>query len=60
MSRVQTITGKASVAGLTAALILASPTPIYASDAPQPFHAPGDGDSFDRALQCLTEENPRR
>jgi hypothetical protein len=55
MSRVQTITGKASVRGLTAALILASPTPIYASDAPQPFHAPRDGDSFDRALQCLTE-----
>jgi spore germination cell wall hydrolase CwlJ-like protein len=54
MSRVKIVTRKASLAGLTAALVLAS-APVYASDAPEPFSPPRDRASYDRALQCLTE-----
>ncbi|HZG45959.1 MAG TPA: cell wall hydrolase [Allosphingosinicella sp.] len=55
MSRVNNAVRKASLAGLSASLVLASPTPIHASEAPQPYFAPRDGASFDQAIQCLTE-----
>ena len=35
--------------------LIAAPVPAFASDAPIPFSAPQDGDSYQRALQCLTE-----
>jgi hypothetical protein len=46
---------KASLTGLGAALVIASPTPAFASDMPQPFAAPQDAASYERALRCLTE-----
>ncbi len=55
MNRVTTAFRKASLAGLTTALVLASPSPVFASEAPQPFSAPRDRASYERALQCLTE-----
>jgi hypothetical protein len=55
MNRLTTASRTASLAGLAAALVLASPSPVYGSEAPQPFSAPRDRASYDRALQCLTE-----
>jgi hypothetical protein len=55
MTRKNLVIRRAFLAPLSAALILASAPPALASDAPQPFSAPEDAASFDRALQCLTE-----
>jgi hypothetical protein len=43
--------------GLTviAAMLVTAPTPALASNTPQPFSAPSDAATFDRALQCLTQ-----
>jgi hypothetical protein len=44
-----------SLGTATAMLVIASPTPVLASETPLPFDAPEDRLSYGRALQCLTE-----
>ena len=55
MNRATTAIRKAPLAGLAAAIVIALPVPAFASEVPEPFAAPRDGASYDRALQCLTE-----
>jgi hypothetical protein len=55
MSRAKTIARHATLAGIAASLLLTAPSPIFAAGGAEPFSAPQDRGSFDRALQCLTE-----
>lgn len=45
----------AALIATASALLVAAPSPAVASDQAQPFSAPGDPASYDRALECLTE-----
>ncbi len=55
MSRLTYNLHRATAAATAAALLVTAPSPAFASEKPQPFSAPQDPASYDRALRCLTE-----
>jgi hypothetical protein len=55
MNPASLVNRRGALAALAASVLAASPASASGSDAPEPFSAPRDRGSFERALQCLTE-----